>query len=61
MLIGLSSISLDENEILEAILTLDDKKLPPDKVRKLLPFVPTDNELEQVREYVKNGGDVSLQ
>ena len=30
-----------------------------DKLRKLLPYVPSDGELQMVRDYVKNGGNVN--
>ena len=57
--IGFARIGMNEDELLDAILQLDDKKLPPEKLRKLLPYVPTDGELQMVRDYVKNGGNVN--
>ena len=56
--IGLKRIDLSHDNILDAILSLNDKLLPPDKVKKLIPYVPSDNELEQVRTYVKDGNNI---
>lgn len=35
------------------------QKLSVDKLHKLLPYVPSDGELQMVRDYVKNGGNVN--
>ena len=35
------------------------QKLSVEKLHKLLPYVPSDGELQMVRDYVKNGGNVN--
>ena len=57
--IGLKRIKISHDQILEAILKLDDSVLPPDRVKNLIPYVPNDNELEQVRDYVKQGNNIA--
>eukprot|EP01084_Bolivina_argentea_P158807 276634_1 len=59
VMIGLSQVKMSDDDLLDAILKMDDKKLTVDKLRKLLPYVPSDGELQMVRDYVKNGGNVN--
>eukprot|EP01084_Bolivina_argentea_P195275 335045_1 len=59
VMIGLAQIKMSEDDLLDAILKMNEKKLGVDKLRKLLPYVPTDGELTMVRDYVKNGGNVN--
>eukprot|EP00485_Elphidium_margaritaceum_P001784 CAMPEP_0202694076 /NCGR_PEP_ID=MMETSP1385-20130828/8027_1 /ASSEMBLY_ACC=CAM_ASM_000861 /TAXON_ID=933848 /ORGANISM="Elphidium margaritaceum" /LENGTH=629 /DNA_ID=CAMNT_0049349857 /DNA_START=22 /DNA_END=1911 /DNA_ORIENTATION=+ len=59
VMIGLAQIKMSEDDLLDAILKMDDKKLSVEKLRKLLPYVPTDGELQMVRDYVKSGGNIN--
>merc|ERR1719204_1835628 len=59
VMIGLGSMGMSQDDLLDAILKMDDKKLSVEKLRKLLPYVPSDGELQMVRDYVKNGGNVN--
>lgn len=47
----LARLKLPNSEIKKAILTLDESKLSVDVLRMLKQFVPSDDELETVREY----------
>lgn len=59
VMIGLRNMGMSQDDLLDAILQMDDKKLSTEKLRKLLPYVPSDGELQMVRDYVKNGGNVN--
>eukprot|EP01083_Nonionella_stella_P040524 109956_1 len=57
--IGISQMRISQDDIIEAIITMNEQKLTLDNLQILLPFLPTEEELQIVRDYVENGGDIN--
>lgn len=59
--IMLARIKLSYKEIKTAILSLDDRALSLDQVKALKQFVPTDEDIEAIKEYVSVSGPKSVE
>jgi hypothetical protein len=59
VMLGIKSMGLTPEQILDAILEMDEEVLTEEKVQALISLAPTDGELAMIRDYVKGGGDLA--